>query len=190
MLRLDSLKNIAFNRKGVASWLLSQMGLLIAGGFLIASIVSLSFYSDWRKEAEIGNIASQFVFNLHSVDLKEFNYTMAYSFPQKNFSYNVFISPYYIEIARHDGKWKREIKITKDFILTPVIRPSNWNCEWRNGKEMSRICKEKGVEYIEDNITDSNYALSLKPFEVEIQKPLFIEKVFVGGRSYVILYQR
>ena len=89
---------LRLNEKGIISWLLSQLALLLAAAILLASIASITFYNDWKKEAEIRAIAMNIASEIASMDLKSYPNSTDYFLPIK--PYKIYLSPSYIRIER------------------------------------------------------------------------------------------
>ena len=190
--------------KGIISSLLTQISLFIVSGILFASIIGIAFYNDWAKEAEIKNIAIDLSSEIYSADLQEFYSHKSYKIPSKNFSYDVYLSPYYITIYRHDGRLKKDISFHKKLLIHPIISCGN---EWKSANELKNFLKDKygcygnksnplneeAKKYLEGIINNIN--LSISPYKIDIDKPVFIDKLklyFYDGmvREYVVIYQR
>ena len=190
--------------EGIISSLLTQISLFIVSGILFASIVGIAFYNDWTKEAEIKNIAIDLSSEIYSVDLQEFFIHESYKIPPKNFSYDIYLSPYYITISRHDGRLKKDITFHKKLLIHPIISCSN---EWKSAKELKNFLKEKyncygnkssplnkdAKKYLEGIVNNIN--LSISPYKIDINKPIFLDKLvlyFYDGmvKEYVVVYQR
>lgn len=190
--------------EGIISSLLTQISLFIVSGILFASIVGIAFYNDLAKEAEIKNIAIDLSSEIYSIDLQEFFSHKSYEFPSKNFSYDVYLSPYYITISRHDGRLKKDITFHKKLLIHPIISFSN---EWKSGNELKKFLKnnydccgnksnplnEDAKKYLEGVVNNVN--LSISPYKIDVNKPIFIDKLvlyFYDGmvKEYVVIYQR
>jgi len=194
------------DKEGVISWLLSQIGLLIATGILLASIASLTFYSDWQKEAEIKAIASNFATAIETADLQEFPKKSSYHFPKTDYYYEVTISTDYITVKRNDGMVSKKIVAREALLIHPWISPPMINtrgaegfydylesrCE--QGQDGSSPSSRIPRNIVENAFNESRKELIEYPLNIDINEPVFIEKVFVyyteGGRgSYVLVYQ-
>ena len=202
----DISKSIIFNKKGDISWLLSQVALLIAVGILLASVASLAFYSDWRKKAEIEVMASHFATAIKAMELKEFPEKIRYSFPDKNFNYDVFLSTEYVIVKRYDGIMSKEITVTKELHIRLWPAPP-----MSGGKGADGIYNYFGSIYgshhngaspstklplgvLEGEIKTMAKELAINPYQINLKKPLYIEKIFIyveGGnaKSLVLIYQ-
>ncbi|MBC7129234.1 MAG: hypothetical protein H5T45_05840 [Thermoplasmatales archaeon] len=178
--------------RGDISWLLAQLSLFLATSFLLASIAGFAFYNDWVKEAEIKNIVSNFASAIYSVDLMEFPGYKTFTFPDKNFSYEVRLSSEYITIVRNDGKLKKNIEVHKKLLIKVYPRCDGW--EWRSGKELEEFMEEKyslgySVEdYLKENLSGSIKFFSSEPFIIYPGEKIFLEKIRYCD-EYVIVYK-
>jgi len=193
------LKSALLNdKRAVISWLLSQIGLMLAAGILLGAIASLTFYSDWQKEAEAKNIASDFAAAVESMDLKEFSEQIKYMFPQKSYNYRVEISTDYITVIREDGTTTDKIVGREKLIIKPYIRPSEKNWEWNNSQELHDFLKKEYghsgyaddifpkdqkdivTEYMKNELSHTATELASDPLSItNIDEPVCIEKTFI-----------
>ena len=181
--------------RGDISWLLAQLSLFLATSFLLVSIAGFAFYNDWAKEAEIKNIASNFASAIYSLDLMEFPGYKTFTFPDKNFSYEVKLSSEYITIIRNDGKLKKNIEVRKKLLIKVYPRCDKW--EWKSGKELEEFIEEKGYldlgyinfeDYLKENLSKSIKFFSFEPFIIYPGEKFFLEKIRYGD-EYVIIYK-
>ena len=84
---------------GIMGLTLSQIGLMIATGILIAAVFSLVFQNEWQKEAELQNIATSFSTMIEGMDTRFFENTVDFHFPGRGYYYNVSISTEYITVS-------------------------------------------------------------------------------------------
>ena len=186
------------DNRGVISWLFTQIGLMLAAGVLIGSIASLTFYSDWQKEAEAKNIASNFAAAVESVCLKEFPGNITYLFPQKSYNYEVEISTDYITVARGGGTTTDKIASREKLIIKPYVRPAGRGWNWNNSEELHAFLKnEYGhsgyvddvfpkyqkdpvISYLRGELSITAAKLASNPLCVtNTDEPIFVEKTFV-----------
>jgi len=185
------------NKKGIVSWLLSQIALILATGILLASIASITFYSDWKKEAEIKAIASELASWIYTMDLRVEENITKFFFPIKDFYYNVSISTDYIVIERYDGRIKDTIRISHPLFIKPYVVRENLDIEWKNSEELHEKLKEKygmngnaGEEisiflkndiknYIEEELDKISVEIAQKPLQIDIDKPLILENCII-----------
>jgi len=190
-----SASDLLEDKRGFLSWLLTQIALLIAAGVLIGSITAVSFYNDWQKEAEVKNIALNFVATVESMDLKEFQEKIIYMFPSKSYNYEVEISTDYVTVIREDGTIKNKIFGRGAFIVKPYVRTSAQN--WSSSNELHDFLKskygqrgdayepitlsqkEKVISYLKNEISNTAHEISANPLRVNANEPVFIEKTFV-----------
>lgn len=201
------------NKRGVISWLFSQIALILATGVLLASIASITFYSDWKKEAEIKAIASELAAWIYTVDLRVEENITKFWFPIKDFYYTVNISTDYIVIERYDGRIKDKIRIAYPLFIKPFVIRNDLDTEWKNSEELHEKLKEKygmngiaGKEipkslkndvknYIEEELDKISLEIAQKPLEIDINKPLILENCvihFEDGSilNIIFIYQR
>ncbi|HEC77042.1 MAG TPA: hypothetical protein ENI33_07290 [Thermoplasmatales archaeon] len=190
------------DKRGDISWLLNQIGLLLATGILLGAITSSLFFDEWQRKAEIENITIHFTTAIESASLKEFPEKIVYKFPDKSYGYEVKISTEYITVKIPD----EEIIVKKRFPFRVWANPpvadgygingicnylSNIYGEGNNGSSPeSKISKEN----IEKEFNSTAVHLSLNPLSIETKKSVYIEKIFLyteeGREEYVIIYQR
>ncbi len=208
------LKFFLYNKKGVISWLLSQLALILATGILLASIASITFYSDWKKEAEIKAIAAELASWIYRIDLKIEENITKFFFPTKDFYYNVSISTDYIIIERYDGRFKDKIRIAYPLFIKPFVIKENLDIDWKNGEELHEklsnleLIENRGTindpilsyrkddtkNYLKNILDELAKELALQPLQVNINKPLIIEKCIIyfddsSSIGLVIIYQ-
>jgi len=198
MLKLKFLND----NRGAISWLLTQIGLMLAAGVLLGAIASLTFYSDWQKEAEAKNIASNFAAAVESMDLKEFQGQTIYMFPQKNYHYEVEISKDYITVMREGGTTTDKIVGRERLIIKPYIRPAGRNWKWNGSEELHDFLKneyghsgcvddafpenQKDIitNYMKNELSHTATELASNPLRItNIDEPVFIEKTFIYFRD-------
>jgi len=195
------------DEKGVLSWLLTQISLIIAAGVLIGAIAGISFYGDWQKEAELKNIASNFVASLISLELREFPYEKTYLFPLKNYHYEVELSSDYITVRREDGTINKNIICREELPIKPIITAGK-NLDWTNSTEFHKFLslnygcdgspespipleqREEVFSYIEQEMKYNAHETAAEPITIcDLNKPLYMEKTFIyfekgDGRLY------
>lgn len=190
--------------RGIVAWLISQIGLLLAAGVLIASIASLTFYSDWQKEAEAKAIASEIATRIETMDLRSENNITLLSLPFKNYHYNVTISTEYVTVKRAGGTFTDVIAARESLLIKPFIRPAAWNLAWNTSEELyDFLRREYGggqyagndtypfplsnettvnrvKQYFSDELARTAPELARQPLLIEdINEPLFLEKALI-----------
>jgi len=210
-------KSLLLDNRGIISWLLSQIALLLAAGILIGAIAGLTFYNDWQKQAEAKAIASHFASFVETMDLKEFPEKMTYLFPEKSYYYKVKISTDYVSVTREDGTIKNKIIGREELLIQPYIRPIERKWSWNDSKELHDFLMDKYghsgyiddpipmdeksdvLEYLKNELSDKSKELAKEPLIMENpNEPLFIEKAFIyfkkdGGldrEGIVIIHQK
>ena len=199
------LKSLLQDRRGVVTWLLTQIGLLIAVGVLMASIASLAFYSDWEKAAEAKVMVSNFATFIEFMDLREFPEKITYLFPEKDYYYEVYISPDYVTIKRYDGKFEKEIVVRKPLLIHPWINPEMLNEKGAKGfytyigsllgenHDGSSPSRKAESDIINEKFKEALKKYAVTPLKLDTNSPVYLEKMIVyteeGRKEYVILYQ-
>jgi hypothetical protein len=114
------------NDRGIMGLTLSQIGLLIAVGILLAAIVSLVFLNDWNRNAELKNIATSFSSMVENMDTRFFEDTIGFSFSEGNHC-NVSMSTEYI-ILRSKGNLNGDLPVKERFLVRPwpQLKNSSW----------------------------------------------------------------
>ena len=174
-------------KDAIISWLLSQLALLLAAAVLLAAVASVTFYNDWKKEAEIKSLAINIASEIASVDLHDYSNSTDYSLPLK--PYRIYLSPSYIRIERDDGRVHKNISVVEELWVKPYIGL------WKNGSNLHNDLYNKYHHYgnISDPIPSKNDVrnyldgkmdeiskkLAINPFKVDLEKPLHIEKVVI-----------
>lgn len=186
---------------------LSQIGLMIAMGILIAAVFSLVFQNDWRKEAELQNIATSFSTMVEGMNSRFFENTTGFLFPNMEYCYNVSVSTEYITVST-EGNVGNDISVKERFLVKPWPNPNE--STWETGAALH--------DYLKDNFENSgntsdpiqnvgnvkNYlnnewenvsgSLALKPLYVSIDEIIYIEKACIyyedgGKQGIVFIYQ-
>jgi len=183
------------DKRGVLSWMLTQLSLIMAAGVLIGAIAGITFYTDWQKEAEARNIALNFVATVESVDLRDFQEKIIYTLPSKSYNYKVEISTDYVTVIREDGTIKNKIFGREAFIVKPYVRTPVQN--WSSSNELHDFLKskygqrgdtydpitanqkEKVISYLKNEMSHTAHEMSANPLKINANEPVFIEKTFV-----------
>lgn len=170
------------HNKGVISWLLSQIALLLSAGILIAAIASLTFYSDWQKEAEAKAIALQIARYIETIDLETMPKNISILLPK---NYQVSLSTDYV-IVEAEGKIKKKIVVTHPLIIKPYAGISGKELHQLlkknygfSGRENETIPSGKYNEIkkeLEKEMEKIAKTLTLNPMVVNTKIPLIIEK--------------
>ncbi|HDN51243.1 MAG TPA: hypothetical protein ENG06_05665 [Thermoplasmatales archaeon] len=190
--------------RGIVAWLISQIGLLLAAGVLIASIASLTFYSDWQKEAEAKAIASEIATAIETMDLKSESNITPYVFPFKNYHYNVTISTEYVTVMREGGTFTDVITAREALLIKPFIRPAAWDLAWNTSEELydflwrtyggrqyagndthpfplnNENLVKQVKQYFSDELARTALQLARQPLRIEdTNEPIFLEKALI-----------
>jgi hypothetical protein len=184
---------------------LTQVGLLVATVILLTVVLSFVFFNEWERTAELQSQASGFSSLLGDIDTSFFEKTSRFLFAHAEYRYSVSISTQYI-LIRSKGSWGGELVVTKKLLIPPWPRLSNQN--WTTGEDLhmylNRTCGHQGTQNdsippgnftqlcLEQNNTVSFYALH--PLEIQIIKPVYIEKVTIyynqtKKHDFLLLYQ-
>jgi hypothetical protein len=184
---------------------LSQIGLFIATAILLTVVLSLVFYNDWQRTAELHSLATSFSNLLGDIDNRFFENTIPYQFPQKDYTYLIRISTEYITLSAK-GNWDTDLFVTERFLIRPWPRFSTQN--WITGGDLhsylNETCGHRGTKndaipkinftelYTEQNKTMSFFALH--PLEILGRELVYLEKVTIfydDGKShdFILVYQ-
>lgn len=182
------------NNKGVMSLTLSQIGLIIATGILLSAVFSTVFLNDWHKNSELHNIGTHFSTLLEGIDTCFFENTKIYYFPDKNYEYNASISTEYMTLNAK-GNWDNTLSNKIRFVKKTFVGSVNYN--WSSGEKFhiflndtySRFGNEtypifkKDITSVKNMILDEfenmSYFYAINPLELDIQKPVIIEKIYI-----------
>ena len=182
------------NKEGFLGLTLSQIGVFIATGIILAAVFSFIYYSQWQREAELKNMATGLSSLIEGMDTRFFENKTLYYFDRQDYNYNVSISSEYL-IINADSTWLNELSIKHRFSLRPWPRKNNSN--WvsadqlhnylrfvygRSGERSDPINKsdiDDVKNYISSEWKNANKTLVKNPFYVKKIKPLYIEKVFI-----------
>jgi len=198
---MSKLSHLIEDKRGIVAWLMSQISLLLAAGILIASIASLTFYSDWQKEAEAKAIASGIATAIETMDLKSENNATLLYFPFKNYHYNVTISTEYVTVNIAGGRFRDTITARESLLIKPFIRPAAWNLAWNNSEELYEYLyqeyggeeyagnstypfpieyEDRVMQYLHHELALTATQLARHPLLIEdINKPLVLEKALI-----------
>jgi len=140
------------NDKGIMGLTLSQIGLLIAVGILIAAIFSIIFLNDWHKNAELKNIATSFSSMIENMDARFFEDTIEFNFPN-NEDYNVSVSTEFLTIKSH-GNLNDELSVKERFLVRPW--PQSKKSPWEGKLGLHNYLKGYlNNDYTHDWVNDS-----------------------------------
>ncbi len=190
---------------GIMGLTLTQIGLILASGILLAVVFSFVFSNDWQRTAELQAQASSFSNLLSDIDNSFFEQTSRFQFSHTDNIYLVKISTEYIVITS-EGSWGDRLIVTNKLLTQPWPRSPQQN--WTTGDDLhaylNKTCGHRGTEndsipienftqlYQEQNNTISFFALH--PFEIQTREPVFIEKVTIfynqtKRHDFLLLYQ-
>jgi len=179
---------------GIISLTLSQLGLILASGILLAAVFSFIFLSDMHKNAELKNIATSFSTVIHGMDTRFFENTTKFWFPNKDYHYDALLSTEFITINA-EGNWEDEPSFKERFLLKPW--PRTTNPKWVSRKDLhnylfltyghtgneSDPINSSDIDRVKSDLfTDrdiSNKTFALNPIQIDVNKPVFVEKVFI-----------
>jgi hypothetical protein len=184
----DPMSRFTNDINGILDLTLSQLGLFLATGILLAAVFSLVFYNDWQRSAELESLASSFTRLLEDVDTMFFENTTRFDFPEKNYDYAVQLSREHIFISAK-GYWKSDLVGKERFLIRPWPRSSQQN--WTTGADLHEYLNStyghRGIQ--EDALSSVNFTIfcyelnmtiaffALNPLEIRIHEPVFLEKV-------------
>lgn len=182
------------NKKGIMGLTLSQIGLFIATGILITAVFSFIYLSDFNRKEEIDNIGNSFTNYVSAMDSKFFENKTNFLFKDYDFDYSVFISTQYISVET-DGNWNNVLSSKNAFLKKPLIR--DLDPAWKSSQGMHSYLKNnfgyygnksKPIEqdkiddvksYFELEMLNTEYNYAKKPFEIDLKKPVLVEKVYI-----------
>lgn len=182
------------DEKGIMGLTLSQIGLIIVTGVILAAVFSLIFLNDWQRNAELKNIANSFSTLIEGSEIKFFEETTFFNFPDKEYNYNVSISSEYIAISTK-GKIGNDISIKERFLVKPW--PQKKDSPWfgrvglhnylkenfGNSGNVSDPIKKINIDdvrnYFKNEIETVNKSFALSPLYILTDKVTDIENVFV-----------
>ena len=178
--------------RGLMGLTLSQIGLMIATGILLAAVFSLVFYNDWQRNAELKNIATSFSFMVEGMDSRFFEDVTAFCFPDKNYYYNVSVSTEYIVVSS-SGFFGSDLSVKERFLVKPwpLINSSLWmggvglhnflkNNYGKSGN-VSDPVQNVGVvkAYLDNESREISVSLALNPMHIFTNKTVSIDKAYV-----------
>ncbi|MDD5779102.1 MAG: hypothetical protein PHU95_06610 [Candidatus Thermoplasmatota archaeon] len=194
------------DRRGFASWLLSQMGLLLAAGVMMGAIAGVALYSDWEKKMEASNLASHLATAIEGMDLHTFPGKKALLVPPVEYPCCITISTGYVTVSRSDSLTGRNITARERLLIRPWVDPPQVNGHGAQGlyNYLAQTCgpdndgasphREAPIDAVEETHAMTSKRLAARPFTLNHQKPAYIEKAFVhtteGRKEYVLVYQR
>jgi hypothetical protein len=189
------------NTSGVMGLTLSQLGLFLATGILLAAVVSFVFFNSSQRANELRSFATDFSMLLNDMETQFIENTTRFQFPKKAYSYTVQLSSRYIVVTAKDS-WGRNFHVAERFLIEPWIRSSSEN--WTSGDDLHAylysIYGHHGTQ--NDSISLENFSVVLQqrnvseeffashPFDILIREPVFVEKVIIyceDKQSYDVL---
>jgi len=190
---------------GVMGLVLTQVGLFLATGLLLAVVFSLVFSNEWQRTAVLKSQASSFSNLLNNLENSFFERTSEFYFHQENYPYTVRVSTEYLVISA-EGPWGQNIFVTCKLLSSPWPRLPTQN--WTTGQDLHTYLNQtfghfgtKDDRLSRENITvfrrevnNTTSVFALHPLEIQINRPVFLEKVtiyFDQVKSYdlVLVYQ-
>ncbi|MDD3492174.1 MAG: hypothetical protein PHU95_02740 [Candidatus Thermoplasmatota archaeon] len=194
------------DRRGFASWLLSQMGLLLAAGVMMGAIAGVTLYSDWEKKMEASNLASHLATAVECMDLHTFPGKKALLVPPLEYPCRITMSTDYVTVSRSDSLMGRNITARKSLIIRPWVDPPQVDEHGAPGlyNYLAGVCgpdndgashhQKAPIDAVERARSLTSKRLAARPFILNHLKPVYIEKAFVhtteGRKEYVLVYQR
>ena len=172
-----------------------------------------------NKKADLKNIATGISTIVEGMDTRFFENKTMYWFPDKDYSYTLTASTEYITVASK-ANWDEQLSFKERFLIKPW--PRTVNPKWTSGKELHDYLKNTygrsgnesdPIQSVDiatvknDLLTDretANKTLALNPIKFDLEKPLFIEKIYIHfdkdddgwdkdideKQDFVILYQK
>jgi len=178
--------------KGIMGLTLSQIGLIIATGILIAAVFSLIFLNDWQRNAELKNIATSFSFMVEGMDTRFFENTTTFRFPDKEYYYNVSVSTEYIVVSAK-GFLDNDLSAKERFLVRPW--PQSNDSPWIGATGLHNFLKNnfgnsgnisdpiKNVDavkvYLSIELEGVSTSLASNPLYIFTNKIVYINKAYV-----------
>jgi len=179
---------------GIMGITLSQLGLIVASGILLSAVFSFVFLNDWQKKADLKNVATGLTTIVEGMDTRFFENKTMYWFPDKDYQYAASTSTEYI-VIKSEGNWDEALSFKERFLIKPWPRVAN--PKWLSGKELHEYLKAKylhsgnesdpilstDMDAVKNDLftdlEEANKTLALNPIQFDINKPLYIEKIFI-----------
>ena len=199
------MSQLSNDTNGLIGLTLSQIGLFLATGILITTVLSVVFFNDWQQTNELRSLIRNFSSLVEDMDILFFENTTQFQFPGKNYHYTIQLSSEYIVVFSKSFSGS-EFYMTERLYNEPWIRSSqqNWTSgitlrEYLNttyghrGSQNDSLSLENFTDLRrEQNVSSSLYALH--PFEILTGEPVYVEKVMIyygNGQEYdfLLLYQ-
>jgi len=190
---------------GIMGLTLSQIGLILATGILVAAVFSIIFLNDWQRNAELKNIATSFSTIVEGMDTRFFENTTEFHFTEKSYYYNVSISTEYI-IITSEGNQNNRLSIKERLLNKPWPRPSGQT--WKTGEELHNYClntyghsgtisdpiTQDDLGELEEYNVASCMDLALSPLYIQTNKTVYFEKVIIyydisEKQDFLLIYQ-
>jgi len=186
---------------GVMGLTLSQLGLFLATGILLAAVVSFVFFNSSQRVNELRSCATDFSMLLNDMETRFIENTTRFQFPRQAYSYTIQLSSDYL-VATAQDFWGRDFHVTERLLIEPWIRSSSEN--WTTGDDLHAYLYSTFGHYgtQNDSIALENLSAVLQqrnvsadfyashPFDVLLREPVFVEKVIIyceNQQNYDIL---
>lgn len=98
----------------------TTLGLFLATGILLSAVVSTVFLSDWQKQAELETMARGFAQFIETMNIRSFEASSTYVFPELPYEYSIDISSEYVVLTTL-GRWHTEVRVVQPFIVRPWV---------------------------------------------------------------------
>ncbi len=183
----------------------SQLGLFLATGILLAAVVSFVFFNASQRTNELRSFATEFSMLLQDMEARCFENTTRFRFPQQTYPYTLRLSSEYLVVSAQDF-WGRECHVTERFLIKPWIRGVYEN--WTTGDELHMYLNTTYGHYgtQNDTIPLQNFSLFLQqynasadfyashPFAITSQDPVCVENVIIYCQNelkydFILVYQ-
>lgn len=195
------------DNSGAVSWLMNQIGLVIAAGIILASAVAVPYYGGWQSKLAADGMGLKIIGAITSVDSSFIPAKINISIPGDR-SYVINISSSFITVKVKDGFFGT-VTCVKKIPCKVFVRKSS--DAWRNSKELYSFIenrygckKEDGFypsncineikNYLADEYESSIKSLALTPLTTKNGEVLTAEKCIIyfddySHESVVILYK-
>lgn len=181
------------NPEGIIEITFTNIGLMIATGVLLLAAYSFMFENSWQKKNEMQTIAQSFVTVLNEMDVKCFENTTWYTFPDMGYPYKVSLSMEYITITAQQSMFQNEVTVRKQFFSRPWLR--TMHDPWGNKTEFHIFLRDMfgnaGTtrdpvqnitavkKYLATEWNSTTMFFTVNPVMVDVTSPLIIEKICV-----------
>lgn len=187
------------------SLMLSELGLFLGTAILFTIIFSFVFFNDWQRTVDLQSISSDFSNQIDDIPLLFFERAIGYQFPQRQYPYQVMISPEYLVLIG-EGSWGVRLLVTERLITNPWCHHVNQT--WTTGEELHAyfndttghlgtrddpVPMENFTDFLSENLALQS-SFGLHPVEIDTIKPVILERVIIyynidKKQDFLLIYQ-